>query len=134
MVMSACPDATGATRTAMLAALSPRSASMNNSSRARPQAPGSRRSRAAAASAPDAMAAALPLLRRCRTTTAPASAANWAVASELPSSTTITWSTPAIRFTAHTVAVIRTASSFAAMIATTEVTAVGSMMSGISAG
>ena len=63
MVMSAWPEATGPSRTSMLAALSPRSASMNNRSRARPPTVGSRRSISAAVAAPVAMAAALPLLR-----------------------------------------------------------------------
>jgi hypothetical protein len=56
------------------------------------------------------------------------------VASELPSSTTITRSTPSIRRAAETVDAIRAASSLAAMIAAAELAVVvGSMASGLSA-
>src|SRR5665647_3461614 len=65
MVMSASPEATGATRAAALAALCARSASMNSSRRAPPDTAGSLVSLSATARAPVAMAAALPPVR-CR--------------------------------------------------------------------
>ena len=71
------------------------------------------------ASAPVSMAAALPRLRECRITCAPAPWARAAVPSRDPSSTTTTMSTPGSPAAAFTVAAIRSASFRAGMTTAT---------------
>src|SRR6478609_4874039 len=115
MDTSAVPSSTGGTSGAVLTAVSPRSPSMNSSRR------GGRSgaSRMATTAAPVSMAAALPRLCECRTTTAPASRATCWVLSSEPSSTTSTRSTFGIARAERTVAAIRRDSSLAGITTAT---------------
>ena len=129
IVMSACPEVTGDTSTPRLAAEASRSPSTKSSGRRSalvPARPSSNSTRATYP-APVVIAAALPRLRGCRTTSAPAARAISAVVSLLPSSTTTTRSTPSMARTASTVAAMRAASSFAGMIAATAVAVMASV-------
>ena len=112
---SACPSNTGGTSGAVFTAVSPRSPSMN--SRIRGCRSGA--SRIATTAAPVSIAAALPRLCECRTTTAPASRATCWVSSSEPSSTTSTRSTCGIARAERTVAAMRRDSSLAGMITAT---------------
>ena len=80
------------------------------------------------ASAPVSMAAALPRLRVCRVTTAPASRATAAVPSTEPSSTTTTRPAPGSSAAAVTVARIRWASSLAGMTTATSPFSMGPIL------
>ena len=113
--MSTARSKTGGTRDAVFTAVSPRSPSMNSSSRAGRSSV----SRMATIAAPVSIAAALPRLWEWRTTTAPASRATSWVLSTLPSSTTRTRSTCGIARAERTVAAIRRDSSLAGMITAT---------------
>ena len=117
MVRSAAPVTTGLISGAQLAADSPRSASSSSNVPASSRL--SRCSSTPSALTADSTAAALPRFRLCETTIAPAAPACWAVPSLLPSSQTITNSTPGRSRAAPTVAAIRASSSFAGMMHTT---------------
>src|ERR1700722_3746682 len=119
MVASALPDRTGPASGPASAAVSARSASRN--SRCLGPLPGTSGGIApasirATASAPDRMASALPRLRGCLMTLAPAAAARRPVSSSDPSSATITRSAPSSLVAAVTVAVMRSASFLAGMM------------------
>jgi hypothetical protein len=88
MVKSASPDTTGWIKGTQFAADSPKSASSRSSVPTSGRS--SRDSSTPRALTPDSTAAALPRLRLCETTMAPAAAACDAVLSLLPSSQTIT--------------------------------------------
>src|SRR5215472_12628927 len=114
IVMSARPTRTGSASGPAMAAVSPRSPSRNR--RWRGVARSCPASSMRTASAPDSIAAALPRLRACRITAAPAPCASAAVPSADPSSTTMTMSTPGSPAAPFTVAAIRSASFLAGMM------------------